>query len=190
MSAYCTVAEVKALAGATLTTDDTLLGVLIARASAIIETYTERGFSAVSATRLYTPGVDTAERTLFLGADLLSVTTLSNEGVALAAAAYVLLPLNATPKTRIKLKASYTWTYTTDPDGAISVAGTWGYSTTPPADITQAAARLTLWLYRQREAPFSRVGNALTGEYEVPVALPDDVRALLDPYRRRSWRGV
>jgi len=190
MSTYCTVADIKALAGATLTTDDTLLSTLAARASAIVESATRRIFSAVAATRLYTPGVDTEGCLLFLDMELLVMTTLSNAGMTIEPAAYTLLPLNAVSKTQVKLKSGQGWTYVTDPEGAISVTGTWGYSTIPPADIVQATARLALWLYRQREAPFSRVGNALTGEYEIPVALPEDVQALLKPYTRIIWRGI
>ncbi len=187
MADYCTITEVKSLAGASLSTDDVLLAVLITRASKIVDNYTRRSFSAVTATRYYTPGHDTDGATLYLGADLLSVTTLTNAGVVIPAEGYTLHPLNATPKQYLCLKSAYSWTYPVDPVGVISVAGSWGYSTTPPADITQATARLALWLYRQREAPFSRVGNALTGEYEVPVAMPDDIKALLNGYRRVVW---
>ena len=190
MTDYCTTVDVKALAGATLTTDDTLIATLITRASRLLDAHTRRVFSAVTATRSYTPGVDTDGQTLFLDDDLLSVTTLTTNGVALAAAAYTLQPLNATRKNRLCLKSAYAWEWPDDPAGSIVLAGTWGYSATPPADIVQAAARLALWLYRQREAPFSRVGNALTGEYEVPVALPEDVIAILRPYVRRSWGAV
>ncbi|HOU13470.1 MAG TPA: hypothetical protein PKZ84_10155 [Anaerolineae bacterium] len=187
MADYCTVAEIKALAGTTLATDDVLLTVLATRASRIIDTYTGRVFGAVTATRYYTPGTDTVGKLLYLDDDLLSVTALTTNGVALAASAYTLLPLNTVHKNRVQLKSAYDWQYPDDPVGSIVLAGSWGYSATPPADVTQAAARLALWLYRQREAPFSRVGNAITGEYEVPVALPDDVRALLDAYRRVVW---
>lgn len=187
MSDYCTVADVKALAGASKSTDDTLIGTLITRASKMIDTYTGRTFAANSVTRYYTPGVDTDGQLLFLSVDMLSITTLTNDGVEIPAAGYTLLPLNATAKRRLKLKSDYSWTFPDDPEGSIVVAGSQGFSTTPPSDIVQAATRLALWLYRQREAPFSRVGNAITGEYEVPVELPDDIKGLLHRYRRLSW---
>jgi hypothetical protein len=195
MADYCTTAQVKALLGATETTDDELIGTLITRASALIDSYCRRAFVEASATRYYTPGVDNVGLTLFLDDDLLSVTTLTNgDGTVITAAQYKLFPLNRSPKNRIQLleSSNYSWTYTTDAEGAISVAGSWGYCTAAarPADVTQAAARLALWLYRQREAPFSRVGNAITGEYEIPVELPDDVKAMLARYLRFVWRAV
>jgi hypothetical protein len=187
MTDYCTVVDVKNLAGARSITDDGLLATLVTRASAIVDEYTGRIFAAATLTRYYTPGVDTNANTLYLGADLLSVTTLTVDGTIIPADGYTLHPLNATPKTYLRLKSAYEWAYPDDPEGTIVIAGSWGYSTIAPADVVQATARLALWLYRQREAPFSRVGNAITGEYEVPVALPNDVRALLDGYRRPVW---
>lgn len=192
-SDYCTTAEVKALAGTTLTTDDTLIAALVTRASAMIDRYTGRKFVERTETRYYTPGEDTHGSALFLDDDLLSVTTLTNgDGSVIPSAGYILMPLNGSPKFGVSLKSAYSWYTPTDAEGSISVAGTWGYCTaaTRPADITQAAARLALWLYRQREAPFGRVGNSLTGEYEVPVALPDDVKALLKRYVNPLWGGA
>jgi hypothetical protein len=56
----------------------------------------------------------------------------------------------------------------------------------PQEDIAHAALRLAAWWYRQKDAPWSRVGNTITGEYEVPTALPTDIKSTLDPYRRRE----
>jgi len=57
-----------------------------------------------------------------------------------------------------------------------------------PADLEHVAERLTAWLYRQRDAPFSRAGNTFTGEYEVPVSLPVDVAADLAHFERlMAW---
>jgi hypothetical protein len=182
MADYCTLAEVKALLGTTEDEDDGLLAALISRASAWIERFTGRRFAGQAETRSYASG-ETWLSSLWLDQDLLSVTSLTNtDGDEIAAAGYVLLPLNGLPKNRIELKSGYSWG--SDPEGLISVAGTWGFAAAPPADITQAACRLTVWLYKQRDAPFGKVGNSLTGEYETPVALPKDVEALLKPYRR------
>lgn len=193
MADYCTTAEVKALAGATLTTDDTLIAALITRASAMIDRYTGRTFVERTETRYFTPGVDNDGNLLMLDDDLLNITTLTNgDGTTIPSTGYTLIPLNGLPKYAVKLKVAYSWQSPTDPDGAIIIAGSWGYCTasTRPADITQAAARLALWLYRQREAPFNRVGNTLTGEYEVPTAMPDDIAAILDRYVVPVFGGV
>lgn len=193
MADYCTVADVKALAGMAETTDDTLLGTLITRASALIDRYTGTTFAERTETRYYTPSVHNDGNLLLLDDDLLSVTTLTNgDGEVIPSSGYVLYPLNKSPKYGIKLKSDYSWTYTDDPEGAISVAGTWGYCTEAdrPADITQACARLALWLYRQKDAPFGKMGNTITGEYEVPVAIPMDVAQTLMRYRRLAMGGV
>lgn len=195
MANYCTVAQVKALISATESGDDALLAVLVTRASALVDQHTGRTFADRSETRTFTPGTDTDGLTLLLDDDLISITTLTNgDGTVIAAASYKLLPLNHTPKHAIRLLASsgLSWTYTDDAEGAISVNGKWGYclSASCPADVVQATARLALWLYRQREAPFSRVGNVMTGEYEVPVAMPDDVQKMLQPYLRPVWGGA
>ncbi len=198
MADYCTTAEVKALAGATLTTDDALIAVLITRASAMIDRYTDRTFAERTETRYFTPGVDTTcdangNDLLLTDEDLLSVTTLTNgDGEVIPPAGYLLYPLNRSPKYGVLLKSGYGWECSTADAGTIIVAGSWGYCTaaTRPADVTQAAARLALWLYRQREAPFNRIGNSITGEYEVPTALPDDIKAMLKRYEKPVWGGV
>lgn len=190
MTDYCTVADVKALAGAQGADDDALIADLITRASAMVDSYTRRVFAAVTATRYFTPGEDTKGQLLYLDAELLSVTALTDGESAVPSDGYTLYPLNASPTNRIQLKSAYSWQYTDDPAGSVAVSGTWGYSATPPADIVQGAARLALWLYRQREAPFSKMGNTITGEYDVPVAFPEDVKALLDRYKRFVWGAV
>ncbi len=193
MADYCTVDDVRALLGVVETADDALLGTLITRASALIDRVTRRTFAERTETRLYTPTVHNDGNLLLVDDDLLSVTTLTNgDGQVIPAGGYLLYPLNTSPKYGIKLKSAYSWTYTDDPDGAISVAGTWGYCTTAtrPADITQACARLALWMYRHKDAPFGKAGNTITGEYEVPVSLPLDVARILEKYRRAALGGV
>ncbi len=192
MADYCTVAEVKDLLNANESGSDTLLGVLVTRASALVDAFTRRTFAERTETRYYNPVEDVSWRTLVLDDDLLSVTTLTNgDAVVIEASSYVTKPANFSPVWGIKLLGSsgIAWTYTDDPDDAISVAGSWGYCTAAerPPDITQATARLALWLFRQREAPFSTVGNSYTGEYEVPVDMPGDVQAMLRRYCRPAW---
>jgi len=69
-------------------------------------------------------------RELNTGEDLLIISTLTNgDSTVIASSDYVLDEPNAYPKRKIRLKLSggIIWTYTDDPEHAISVAGTWGY---------------------------------------------------------------
>jgi len=191
MADYCTVTQIKTLGGISKSTDDVLLADLATRASAMIDAYTRRQFTARTETRYFTPTVDVGGQTLYLDDDLLSITTLTNYDSEIPAEGFSLLPLNLTPKNRVKLKSDYSWSYAAeDAEGSISIAGSWGYSATAPADIVQAACRLALWLYKQRDAPFTRTGNSLTGEYEVPTALPPDIKAILSSYRKPAMGAV
>lgn len=188
MSNYCTLEQVKELAGIETSDDDTLLAELITRASAMVDSYTRRQFAERTETRYYTPNTDTTGQILYLDDDLLSITTLLNgDDAEISAEGYTLLPLNFTPKNRVKLKSNYSWVWAVeDSEGALSVTGQWGYcfAANCPADIVHVTTRLSVWLYRQKDAPFNRVGNSLTGEYEVPTALPADIKAILNLYRK------
>ena len=184
MADYCTVQDVKDLAGASEATDDTLIATLITRASAIVDAHTRRSFTATTSTRYYSVDENVYGDTLYLDSDLPRVVAITN-GDGSEVTSDNLLPLNSPPYRRVRVGGDSSWEASDDGIRDISVQGEWGYCTDSnrPADITQATARLALWLYRQREAPFSRVGNTLTGEYEVPVAIPADVKAILDRYR-------
>lgn len=185
--AYTTAALVKSYLGISTATDDTLIGNLITRAQEIIEAYTGRVFEAETATKYFT--IDNVEgRWLYLwGYDLLTVTTLTNgDGTEIAAANYRLEPRNETPKWAIRLDEDYTWEFD-DSDDEISIAGTWGYTATPPNDIAHAAIRLTAFLYRQKDTSADIDRPFVTGDGVtiMPSALPQDVKSILDKYKRR-----
>jgi len=190
---YCTLNDVKQYLSTDKSTDDALLSDLITKASVSIDTYCQRTFAAHAETRTYDAVQDIHGRDLLVDDDLLSVTELTNgDGTVLSASDYVLLPANATPKYAVRLKASaaYFWAYDTDPEQAISVNGSWGYvnSTVAPADIRHAAARLSAWFYKQRDAPFEATGLPELGEVIIPSALPDDIKRALAPYVRTRVR--
>lgn len=194
MSDYCTTAEVKAYIGTDKSTDDTLIATLIPRASKRIDTYTRRTFIKRTAeTRKFDAVQDVDGRTLYVDDDLLSVSSITNgDGDSISASDYVLLPTNTNPKYAIRLKASSSesWTYSTDPEEAITVVGTWGYynGTVPPDDIKHAAIRLTAWYYAQRKAPFETQGLPELGVVTVPTDIPPDIEATLAPYARVDVR--
>lgn len=192
--AYITLADFKAYkfaGGATVpTTDDTLISSLITRAQSLFELRAGRIFEAATVTKTFdTP----TGRCLRLGnEDLLTITTLTNgDGTTITNTEYKLYPLNTTPKNEIKLLASSAvmWTSTTngDIDGAISVAGTWGYSATAPDAVKHAVARLTHWIYTQKDT-MAEGDRAMfvDGAVLMPVKLPGDVDAVARSYWRKT----
>jgi hypothetical protein len=184
--AYCTLAGLRAYLGITETDDDDLLQGFISHAQQMIDKDRNRSFEALTATKYYTYA-DVSGSVLWLGADLLTVTTLSNgdaSATEIPAAGYWLQPRNETPKVAIKLKSSYYWTV--DADCEIAVAGTWGYSTEAPADIQLACMRLAAYLYRGRDSQvFDVTADPTMGVITVPKGMPQDVRVILDRYPRR-----
>ena len=192
MADYTTWAAVKTYLDISGTGDDTLGATLVTRASAMIDRYCRRVFTAASATRLF----DVPHgATLFLDEDLVSVTTLTNgDGTVIASTDYVLKPNNITPKFAIKLRetASTGWrgSSTTGEYQAISVLGSWGYSASPPDDVVQAAVRLTAWIYRQRDAPFGQTARPEIGVIETPLSMPPDVVKILAPFVKARVSGV
>lgn len=188
---YTTLSSLKTYLAIATTTDDALLTDLIARSGAIIDAYCGRAFEAAAdSTRTLDAQRDVSDdrRTLYIDADLAQITNVSNAGVAVAPTAYV--PEPRTPPyygLRLRIATGLTWTYTTDPEDAISITGRWAYSVSAPADIQQACIRLAAYLYRQRDnaGEIDRPLVTPDGHTLLPGRLPDDIVLMLDPYRRR-----
>lgn len=193
-----TLPEFRTYLGATETADDALLLDMIAAATAFVESEagTGRVWTAASATRTYDAVRDVDGRALYLDADLVSVTTLTNgDGATIAPSAYVLERSgggrNAPPYRIVRLKANGTvdWRYTTDPEGAISVAGLWGAASAPPERIRQIAREVAAYLYRRRTASGDAGADRplLTGDGVTVLAarLPADLMA-----RIRAERSI
>lgn len=195
--AYCTSTDVKLYLGinSTNTTDDTLITALIGRAQAAIEMHTHRKFehSTTAATRRFTVGRDTDGDTLWLDEDLAAITTVTTNADAstattISSTEYITEPRNKAPYYAIKIKASANkdWTYTTDPEMGVTIAGKWAYSTAAPADIKHACVRLAAFYYRQKDAQvFDVTAIPDAGVIQTPVGVPSDVRLILDPYVKR-----
>ncbi len=187
--AYVAAADVRAYLGMTSSGDDALITSLCARAQAAIDRYCNRTFEASGDTTRYfdAVGPHIAGPVLYLDRDLCAVTTVTNgDGVAVGSTQYVTLPANDAPyyALRLKTSAGKVWTYSTDWEKAISIAGKWAYSTTAPADVVQAAVRLAAFYYRQKDAALQDVTAIEAGVVVQPVAIPADVQALLRPYKR------
>jgi len=189
--AYITASDVKTYLDITASGDDAFITTLISQAKAIIDRATKRNFEAATGTRYFDPLKDVRGGMLLLDADLASASGLvvtNGDAAVLASSGFSLVPANKPPYFGIQLKASAnkTWTYATDPENAITVAGKWGWSTSAPADIQHATRRLVSFLYRQKgtNQDIDRPIIAPGGSVIMPHKLPADVQALLQPYVR------
>jgi len=118
------------------TDDDALLLSFIKGASSAVGRDTQRVFVPYKATYAFDAlgqhlgGNTGAPDTLYLDDDLLEITTLTNgDATTITGSAYALYPANVYPKNEIALKGSsgLTFTYSTDWEQAISIAGWWGH---------------------------------------------------------------
>lgn len=185
--AYASLTELKLYRGipTSTTADDAILSACLTRAQAQIDVYCDRTFEATATSTRYFDAVRDVSsdgRTLYLDADLAEITTITN-GTANAVTKYVTVPVNHGPYREIRLKASAgeLFTYSGDPESAISVRGKWAYSTKAPADIVQATIRLAAYMYAQKDSSVFDV-TAFPGEgvMNVPQGMPRDVREILD----------
>jgi hypothetical protein len=183
--------------------DEARWAALIARSTAIIETYTGRFFEATTATgdssaavtRKFDALLDVDGYTLFLDRDLCAISTVTNgNAVVVSDTEYITEPRNDTPYYAIRIlsSANKDWTYSGDYENAISIAGSWAYSVTPPNDIKHVCLRLTKWLEDQRKSNSETDRPLLAGEGSVimPTRLPADVVSILDHYKKRKVVGV
>lgn len=193
--AYTTAALLKTYLGVSGSGDDTLLTALIARAQSAIDHYTGRTFEASSdTTRYYSVGEDTKGDTLYLDADLCSITSIitdadSTSPVTLAITEYITLPRNITPYHAIRIlgSSSNSWTYTDNHEKGVSVTGKFAYSTSAPDDIVHATIRLSGYYYKQKDAGvFDTTAIPDAGIIQVPQGIPRDVQLILAPYVRAS----
>lgn len=188
---YASVSTLHTRLGMTVATDDLLLNAYLDAAQKAIEGPGEgcnRCFEARMATRYYRENDLDNEGRLFLGEDLLAVTTLTNaNGQEIPVAGYWLEPRNK-PQGQdsydyIRLKSSYVWIFPVD--GEISVAGTWGYTTNAPANISEATLQLAAYLYRLKDSGvYDVTADPMSGTLTIPKGWPKTVKLLIQGYRR------
>jgi hypothetical protein len=191
MTDYTTLAAVRSQLGLgdSDTGDDTLISTYVSQASQAIDTHTDRSFIGTNGTLTY----DCQEpivigRTLYFDRDVLGVYSVTNgDSVTVSSSEYRLLPANSTPKYAMEIlpSSSKQWTYTTDWQDAITVAGTLGYCSEAnrPADITLAATKLAAWLYQNRDNTGESTRYA-DGSTSIPAEAPAIVLRLLSKYVR------
>lgn len=187
---YETLANLKRWLGVTSASDDELLQWSIDEAKAHIDRETLRTWEAsADTTRTFDAVLDVRGRMLVFDAEIAAITSVVNgDGATVAASQYVPVPRNVAPYTAITLKLNSTveWTWSTSPEGAISVTGRWASSITPPDDIARACRRLAAWYYIQRRNPddLDRPIATADGMTLMPNRVPSDVWGALRSRRR------
>ncbi len=192
--AYCTATQIKAVLKSSSATDDTLLGLLADRATALMDAYCKRTLIATAdSDRYFTVGRDTEGAYLWFDDLCASVTTVLNGDSAsteVTSTQYALIDRNHGPYWGIKIlgSAGKSWQYVTDPEDAIKVTGAWAWFDVAavPADIVHTAIRLSIFLYRQGASSTDLDRPILTdsGATLLPSQLPADVKTALNPYRK------
>ena len=132
MPSYCNLTDLKLYlnVAASNTTDDTLLYALLDAATARIDSFTGRTFQApADSTRYYDIYRDTDGYELYFDTDLSHVTSITNGDAVDVTSSLYFNPRNTTPfyKCGFKESSAYSWTYTTDPQDAITVVGRFAY---------------------------------------------------------------
>ena len=192
--AHASTDDLKTYLGIDSTTDDTLLGSLLTRASDAIDRYCGRRFVAESETRYFEDdALDPDGVTLYLDDDLCSVTTITNgdsDSTSIATTEYFLMPRHGGPPYyAIRMKSSSTYQWEVDEDDWIEIAGYWGWAdTTAPDDIIHAAIRLAAYYYHQKDsATYDVQAFPEAGMMTIPKGMPEDVKIVLGPYRKVVW---
>lgn len=171
--------------------DESLLSDAIDAAEAEIERITNSTFEAATLTKYYDRShLDHNDSSiLWLGDDLLTVTTLTNgdvDGTEIAAASYWLLDRNdGPPYHAIQLTNTSGVIWTWDTDGWVSVAGTWGRTATVDATIKEACKILSAYYYRLKDAQtFDVTAVPEAGVMSIPVGIPKAVSQILVDWTR------
>lgn len=126
--AYTTRNAIKAQIETTATTADTDIDEKAYAASAIFSSETRRCFMAFIQAAPYDWQSHT---TLRLDEDLLTLTSVTDSTGALSAGQYVLKSNNRYPYSTIQTLGARKFTFTTNRESAITVAGAWGYHPNP-----------------------------------------------------------
>jgi len=200
MALYVTVAqfkeEYKDIAAAS---DDTFINRALNAAQEALDGYLRRTVLATAdSTKYFDADGDSIEGlTLYLSdmGDICSITTVTNgDATTVTSGQYTTYPKTLTDHEpsieRLRLLPSSTkaWTYTTDAENAISVAGKWGMwatvATVPDAfkvSVMELAAHM---METRKVQVFDTTAIPDAGVITVPSGWPATVRTRLAPWRR------
>jgi hypothetical protein len=193
MTAYATLAQVKAALRITDSVDDTLIEMARVSASDLIDGYTGRTFdTSGTVTRVFAPADNYVLQTDDLAGTALTITSSTGADgvfdVTWKASDYQLEPLNgvsngqAVPFTRIRAVQDYLWP-TAGGEATVRVTGVFGFVSVPTV-ITQATVLQSSRIFTRLQSPLGVAGFGEMGVVRVTRALDPDVAALVEPYRR------
>ena len=198
--AYATLSELKVFVGIPPadTADDAALTLALDSATAQVDGWCDRTFTAAVATRLYTPDYgDYLDVDPISTATGLVVATDDNgdgtfETTWTVNTDFRLDPANAVangePFTRlVGLGTRRFWTSQYRP--TVSVTASFGWpGGTPPAPVKLATLIQSSRLFKRKDAPFGVAGSVEFGsELRLLNELDRDAQNLLRPYRRNWW---
>jgi hypothetical protein len=193
MTAYATLAQVKAALRITDSVDDTLLDMARVSASDLIDGYTGRTFTpSGTVTRVFAPADDYVLQTDDIAGTAVTITSSTGADgvfdVTWKTTDYQLEPLNgvsngqAVPFTRIRAIQDYLWP-TAGGEATVRVTGVFGFVSIPTV-ITQATVLQSSRIFTRLQSPLGIAGFGEMGVVRVTRALDPDVAALVEPYRR------
>lgn len=201
---YISLQDAKEYLRADTDDDDELITGFISKAQRFIEDETGRIFESDGSTALKRLDAcrDTDRALLLLPRDCFGITAVVNgDGTTITSDQYVTEPRDGgdgriagiAPFWGIRLLASSgkSWTYTTDPENAISITAQWAYSSSPPSTVAQAVLELTAYLYRRRDTsieidrPIETAGITI-----LPSSIPKTIKDVIALYRRRNIKAI
>jgi hypothetical protein len=193
MTAYATLAQVKAALRITDSVDDTLIEMARESASDLIDGYTGRTFTTSgTVTRVFAPADDYVLQTDDIAGTALTITSSTGADgvfdVTWKTTDYQLEPLNgvsngqAVPFTRIRAIQDYLWP-TAGGEATVRVTGVFGFPSVPIV-VTQATVLQASRIFTRLQSPLGVAGFGEMGVVRVTRALDPDVAALVEPYRR------
>ena len=193
MTAYATLAQVKAALRITDSVDDTLIEMARESASDLIDGYTGRTFTTSgTVTRVFAPADDYVLQTDDIAGTAVAITSSTGADgvfdVTWKTTDYQLEPLNgvsngqAVPFTRIRAIQDYLWP-TAGGEATVRVTGVYGFPSIPIV-VTQATVLQASRIFTRLQSPLGVAGFGEMGVVRVTRALDPDVAALVEPYRR------
>jgi hypothetical protein len=193
MTAYATLAQVKAALRITDSVDDTLIEMARESASDLVDGYTGRTFTTSgTVTRVFAPADDYVLQTDDIAGTAVAITSSTGADgvfdVTWKTTDYQLEPLNgvsngqAVPFTRIRAIQDYLWP-TAGGEATVRVTGVYGFPSVPIV-VTQATVLQASRIFTRLQSPLGVAGFGEMGVVRVTRALDPDVAALVEPYRR------
>jgi hypothetical protein len=130
MTSYCTLSDLKAyLIGSSASADDVLLQRMLDAATSRIDSRTGRTFYASADTTRLHDSNDVINGELQLDGDMSYLTAITNgDGASIPVTSVYTSPRRG-PAYGLTILSSqpYYWTYSTDPQNAVSITGRWAY---------------------------------------------------------------